>query len=491
MGSHPRILHAALCVAFVAVVAGWPGAGAVPAQAPAQEQLNVVVLMTDDQSLQTMRALPRTRALIGGQGATFTRSFVNYSRCCPSRATFLTGQYMHNHGVFTNDPPFGGYQRLDTSSYLPGWLQEAGYRTVHIGKFLNGYGRRLPEEVPPGWSEWYATVDPTSYRYWGYRMNENSDLRIYGRARDANYSSDQYSARAVETIERLAPDAEPFFLSVAFLAPHTGSPFEPGDPGVIGTPAIAPRHRGTFGTARLPRPPGFNERDVSDKPWSIRHRPRFGPRLTRAITALYRQQLASLLAVDEGIVSIVDALRDSGELDRTLILFTSDNGYFAGQHRVAFGKNLHYEPSTRVPLMLRGPGVQGGQRLRQLVTNADLAPTVLEAAGLAPRPRVDGRSLLPLARDPGLDWDRDLLIQSARGKRINMTALRSRRYMYVEYDNGEQELYDTRLDPYQLHSRHAAPGYARLRARLARRLRSLRSCSGRTCAGPLIRRAAG
>ena len=114
----------------------------------AQARPNIVVLMTDDQTFDSMSVLPKTRELIGNQGTTFTRSFANYSLCCPSRSTLYTGQYAHNHGVITNTPPHGGFTRLDTSNWLPLWLQAAGYRTMHVGKFLNGYGRDAPPTVP-------------------------------------------------------------------------------------------------------------------------------------------------------------------------------------------------------------------------------------------------------------------------------------------------------------------------------------------------------
>ncbi|HEY1277177.1 MAG TPA: sulfatase-like hydrolase/transferase, partial [Thermoleophilaceae bacterium] len=140
----------------------------------AQAKPNIVVLMTDDQTLESMSVMPKTRELLGERGTTFTRSFASYSLCCPSRATLFTGQYAHNHGVLSNNLPSGGYSRLDKTNWLPLWLQAAGYRTMHVGKFLNGYGRvSPPTEVPPGWNDWNATVDPSTYNYYGYTVNEN------------------------------------------------------------------------------------------------------------------------------------------------------------------------------------------------------------------------------------------------------------------------------------------------------------------------------
>ncbi len=479
----PFTLACALCAVLLAA----PSAGG-PAPAAAQQgqaRPNVVVLMTDDQTLRSMRALPRTRALIGDRGARFANSFVSNPRCCPSRATFLTGQYSHNNGVLTNGPPIGGWQRLrGTSNWLPNWLQAAGYRTVHTGKFLNHYGLDDPTEVPPGWDEWYGTIDPTTYRYYGYTVNENGTLRTYGRDHDPRYYSTDFAARrSVGIVERLAPAAQPFFLSVAFLAPHTGGPHEPGDPAGLGTPAIAERHRGAFAALPLPRGGSFDEADVTDKPPFLR-RPRLRPRAVAGIEALHRQRLQSLLAVDEAVAEIVAALQRSGELDNTLIVFTSDNGYMAGEHRLPHGKAKAYDPSIRVPLLIRGPGVPAGVQPQQMVVNADLAPTILDAARATARRVLDGRSLLPLTRDPALGVNRPVLVEIAKGAGILTTAIRTRGWMYAEHASGASELYDMAADPHQLHSLHASPALTPVRAALARRLARLRACRGSACWRP-------
>lgn len=483
-----KTLCALILCALCGALAVAPRAGGPPpadAAAPAARP-NVVVLMTDDQTLHSMRAMPRTKALIGDQGARFANSFVSNPRCCPSRATFLTGQYSHNNGVFTNGPPIGGWQRLrGTTNWLPSWLQAAGYRTVHVGKFLNHYGLDDPTEVPPGWDEWYGTIDPTTYRYYGYTVNENGQLRSYGRDRDPRfYSTDFASRRAAGIVDRLAPSSQPFFLSVAFLAPHTGSPHEPGDPPGLGTPAIADRHRGAFASLPLPRGGAFDEADVSDKPPFLR-RPRLRARKVGAIESLYRQRLESLLAVDEGIEQIVAALQTSGELDNTLIAFTSDNGYMAGEHRLPHGKAKAYDPSIRVPLMIRGPGIPAASQPQQPVVNADLAPTILDAAHATPGRVVDGRSLLPLTRDPALGRDRPLLVEIAKGAGMLTTAIRTSRWLYAEHVDGTHELYDMAVDPNQLHSLHTDPALASVRKRLARRLATLRTCRGVVCRQPL------
>jgi N-acetylglucosamine-6-sulfatase len=469
-----------LALALVALAAGGCGASPGPAQKP-DDRPNVVVLMTDDQTLESMRVMPGVRRLLVDRGTTFTRSFVSFALCCPSRATFLTGQYAHNHGVLGNRPPTGGYGRLDRRETLPVWLRRAGYRTMHVGKFLNRYGQDLgPYHVPPGWDDWHGSVDPFTYEYYGTMLNENGVLRSY----PSDYSTDLYAGRAEELIGRAAAGDRPFFLSVGFLAPHGGGPRELDDPAGLATPVPAPRHRDLFVAEPLPASvrAGFNESDVSDKPAFLRALPPIGAEQAETIEENYRQRLESLLAVDEAVVSIMNALRATGEIENTLVVFTSDNGFFHGEHRMPSEKMLVYEPSVRVPLIMRGPGVPAGAERGQLVTNADLAPTILDVADATAAKPQDGSSLLPLLADPRLEWGRDLLIEGPEGFNVtSFEALRTYRYVYVEYLTGERELYDLQRDPNELQSGHDDPAYAPVQAELARRLQALRVCAGRSC----------
>jgi N-acetylglucosamine-6-sulfatase len=470
-----RRTGAAAVVLALAVAAGVTRTDGAAAPTGGAARPNVVVIMTDDQTVESVRAMTNVRALLAGEGVTFANSFASYALCCPSRATFLSGQYAHNHGVMGNQPPLGGSARLDHANTLAVWLQRAGYRTVHVGKFLNGYGRDATPPVPPGWTEWYGSVDPSTYRFFGYTLNENGALRGYG-TDPASYQGDVYAAKAVELVQRLTPQSQPFFLSLAFLAPHSGGPREPGDPANQATPVPAPRHRNRFASEPLPQPPSFNEADVSDKPAAIGNRRLLGPRRIAAVRENYQQRLESLLAVDEAVARVVAALRAAGELDRTLIVFTSDNGFLHGEHRIPSGKVVVYEPSVRVPLILRGPGVARGRVQRDLVTNVDLAATILDAANAKAGRRLDGRSLLPLARDRNRRYGRDVLLETS-----SYSAIRTPRFKYVEHRSGEQELYDLAADPDELVSRHGDPVLAELKAELARRLARLRTCSGASC----------
>jgi arylsulfatase A-like enzyme len=436
---------------------------------------NVVVIMADDQTVESLRVMSNVRGLLSNRGVRFDNSFVSYSLCCPSRATFLTGQYAHNHRVLGNAAPNGGYDKLDHSNTLPVWLSRAGYATIHVGKYLNGYGRVRQTEIPAGWTEWHGSIDPSTYQFYNYTLNEGGRLVRYGAAA-SDYQADVYSRKAVEIIRRQQADPRPFFLSVAFLAPHSGGPREPGDPANMATPVPAPRHRNVFATQPLPTPPSFNEADVSDKPSGIRSRALIGPARVNAIRENYQQRLESLLAVDEAVAEIVKALEAIGEMNRTYIIFTADNGFFHGEHRVQTGKVLLYEPSVRIPLIMRGPGIPSGGRRSQLVANIDLAPTILAAARVRAGKPVDGRSLLPIARDRLLFWGRDVLLETP-----TYSAIRSPRWKYAEHVNGEKELYDLVADPDELVSRHADPRYARVQADLDQRLDRLKGCSGLAC----------
>ena len=449
-----------------------------------QTKPNIVVLMTDDQTVESMRVMTNVNTLLAARGTTFTNSFASYPLCCPSRATYITGQYGHNHTIMGNAAPSGGYDKLAPthSNTLPAWLRSAGYRTVHVGKYLNGYGRARPTEIPAGWAEWYGSTDPSTYSFYNYRLNENGRLVTYGTGA-ANYQTDVYGRKAVELIRRHAPSTQPFFLSVGFLAPHSGGPREAGDPANQATPVPAPRHRNRFASEPLPAPASFNEADVSDKPTGIRNRALIGPARANGIRENYQQRLESLLAVDEAIRGIVAALDASGEMNRTLIVFTADNGFFHGEHRVPAGKVLVYEPSVRVPLIIRGPGVPAGVRRTSLVANIDLASTILDAANARPGRRQDGRSLLPFARDGLLRSGRDVLLETP-----SYSAIRTPRFEFVQHANGEQELYDLTRDPQQLQSLHADGRFTAVKSALAARLGRLRACVGDACRrGPNLR----
>jgi arylsulfatase A-like enzyme len=483
----------ALAVGALALAIG-TGSPAPAAGAPQQAQPpNVVVVMTDDQTQASLSKMATVESELAGHGATFANNFTNWPLCCPSRSTFYTGQYAHNHHVLGNAPPDGGFTKFDDSSTLPLWLQAAGYHTIHIGKYLNGYGEGTsdPAYVPPGWDEWYAATGGTTQTVYDYQLNQNGSLVSYG-STAADFKQDVFSNLAVDAINRNAPGG-PFFLGVMYTAPHSGGPNPNPQPPANcgnGAPKPAPRHATAFDSEPLPLPPSFNEADLSDKPAAIQALPALTDTDVTDIQRRYRCRLESLLSVDEGVKRILDALTAAGELDNTLFVFTSDNGFFHGEHRVKTGKNRVYEEAIRVPLVIRGPGVPEGETVDDLSVNADLAPTILDATGATAGLTEDGRSLLPFAVHPDRFHGRELLLE--KGDVLDndddgvvpsgtFAAVRTSRYVYVENATGELELYDLEADPYQLQNQITNPAYDAVEAALAARLAPLRSCAGPSC----------
>jgi N-acetylglucosamine-6-sulfatase len=491
------LLGMSLLCASVALAPG--GSEAKKRHHPKQKRPNIVVIMDDDQSPEEQRFLPKTNAAIGGSGVTFDNSFVNYSLCCPSRATFLTGQYAHNHGVRTNQPPSGGYSKLAPTLYnsLPVWLQRAGYYTGHIGKFLNGYGTTSPDsEVPPGWNEWYGSLDNPdgyaggTYTAYGYTLNENGRIVHYGSTPDvvdpATFQTDIYSLKAADFIHRLAPSRKPFFLSVAPRDPHLEfGGFVPED-----NPRAAPRYEGVLAGASAPRNPDFNEADVSDKPSAIKSLAPLTPDQIQAVDARYRNKAEALLGVDDLVQNVVNTLAAAGELKNTVLVFTSDNGFFFGEHRVPRGKVQVYEPSIRVPLLIRAPGMPRGVHRRQPVSNVDLAPTILDFANARAGRLQDGISLVPLVQSrlnwPGRGLDLETYsnadsTEDPENPPLNYLGVRTDRYLYAQYGSGEQELYDLRVDPFELQNASGNPAYSSVLASLQRLLGGVAGCAGRSC----------
>jgi len=304
--------------------------------------------------------------------------------------------------------------------------------------------------------------------------------------------------KALGFIRGHAPDAAPFFLSVAFLAPHHESGHTQDLTGHLVRPA--PRHRGTYAGLQLPKPPNYNEDDMDDKPgFYARFNRRITPKREAAILTRLRERWESLLAVDEAVGEIIGELRRFGELDNTYVIFTSDHGYMQGEHRVRQGKMLPYDPSTQVPLLIRGPGIPRGRRSKALVGNVDLAPTILRATSTRLPRILDGRSILPFALNPRLRSFKPLLHETvgngaggkvntreggARGQQPRVPAwraVRTTRWLYVEYRGGYTELYNLRRDPFQMRSVSKNPDRRQDRRTLRRILGDLVGCKRAEC----------
>jgi N-acetylglucosamine-6-sulfatase len=478
----------------VAVLHGPGDAGAQPDAG--RQRPNVVVLLSDDQTVDEMRFMPEVRRLIGRAGAKFDADMTNWPLCCPSRATMLSGEYAHNHGVLGNRAPLGGFDRFDTAHDLPVWLHKAGYYTAHIGKLMNGY-ESSPVGVPPGWSEWHGSK--RTYWYYGVQLLEADGLHTYGSihentddpASPDRYNTTVFTDKAVDIIRQRAPSDRPFYLSVSYLAPHGGGPNRPDtdQPARCDATAKAPvEHLGDLESTPLPRPPSFDEADVSDKPAAIADRDPLSAKQIANATRNYRCRGESVMGIDDGAKRVVDALRATGELKNTLLIYTSDNGFFHGEHRIPSGKNQVYEEAVRVPLLIRGPGIPRRTEVGDITINADLVPTILDATGARADLPQDGRSLLPFIAHPDRFHGRELLLEQrsrdgddGEPRGTEYSAIRTDRYKLVDNATGETELYDLEHDPYELRNVHGDAAYAEAETALTERLAALRTCAGRSC----------
>ena len=506
----------ALCATAPALAASEDGpAAAQPARdakpaAKAPRRPNVVLIVTDDQAVPTLRpdTMPSLFQRVVAGGTRFTNAIVTTPLCCPSRASMLTGQYAHNHHVLRND-----YRQLrDKRNTLPKWLQRAGYRTIHVGKFLNLYRKAHgPEAEPaPGWDVWQTIQEPNTY--YEYDLSINGREVHYGSA-DRDYLTDVLSRRAARLVRRSAPRKRPFYLQLDHWAPHDSRGRGSGPCGGGADPVPAPVDEGLYAAERLPKPPSFNEEDVSDKPSFIQHQ---DPVDVETVERNYRCGLASLRAVDRGVEKVYRALEKTGELDDTVVVFTSDNGYLYGEHRLRY-KVDPYEEALRVPLVISLPPRlrAGAPRVPESdapVANIDLAPTILELAGATPCRRgseclvMDGRSLLTLLRGDPAAWPQDrALAVEYTGRNTGFSScsyrgIRTLGHLYVEHTlvpnfttgacepTVEVEHYDLAADPFQLENLYPAdPGTrgAAEQGELANRLAGLRICSGIAGRDPL------
>lgn len=441
---------------------------------------NVVVIMTDDQRVDDTKVMRQVRRLITRRGTTFRNAYATFPLCCPSRASYFTGQYAHNHGVLGNTPPNGGVTRLDDTSTIATDLDGAGYRTGLIGKYLNGYPGywRASGHLPPGYDVWQPIV--TTYSAYGWRQLIDGEEVEWGGGK-RSYATDVYAREAKAFIRDSAKDVAPFFLTVVPNAPHV----ERGSRSPRYNPRPARRHKDILEGYPFPEPAAFNEADLSDKPSFISDNARV---VRRQVKQQRLARLESLLAVDDLVNSVIRTLKTQGALSNTLVVFTSDNGFQYGEHRLA-AKNVVYEESIRVPLVARGPGMPAGTTVRSPAANIDVPATIYDLTGVEPTLTLDGVSLYDLIGDPAFA-DRDLLIETQLSGTAPRTsqAVRTRRYLYAEHDTDldpatapELELYDLRNDPYELESLHDDPDFADLRAELADRLDELRDCAGASC----------
>ena len=410
------ILAGMAVVAVTVVIAAGRGALA----ADTQERPNIVVIMTDDQDNDSLPVMRHLLSFIGGGWVNFTAAFANDAKCCPSRATFLTGQYSHHHGVTANGRGFN----LDDSSTLAVWLDQAGYYTGLVGKYLIGFPWDLRKNyVPPGWDVFDHSYKPV----------------------------DVQTKSALAFLDG-APAGEPFFLYLAYTAPHhTAAP---------------PERYQDIDVYIPPRRPNFNEEDVSDKPLWVRREPLLSEAVIREWDKERANSQRELLAIDDGVLAIMEKLAARGDLDNTYVIFLGDQGFSWGSHRWIY-KNCPYVECSRFPLLIRVP--RGDNRVEpRLVSNADLAPTIAELAGATMAGREpDGRSFAELLRNPATVWAEGVLLERHHGDDASrFYAVQTTWNMYAEYLNGDVELYDMVADPYQMSNVVDDPAYVAVRAEM-------------------------
>jgi N-acetylglucosamine-6-sulfatase len=423
---------------------------------------NLILIVTDDLDKVVYERSTLNTAW-APEGASFGNALVTTSLCCPSRASILRGQYAHNTGLVNNDndEPAGGaaYFRghgLDARTVAT-ILRDYGYETWFGGKYLNGYetAMGLDGYVPPGWDHWRSYLSPFS-------ANVDGRTVFF-----IQHYTDWLSLQATTFVENQRNSSEPFFMEIA--------PWDTHEP-----LWIPPRHEDTYLQEQAPRPPSFDETDVSDKPRWVRDDPPITDRQAASFDQQQVLRMQSALTLEDLCRNLIEALRRTDELDSTYLIFTSDNGYHMGLHGIRATKFTPYTEAHEVPLVVRGQGVPRGASFDELVGNIDLAPTLLDLAGAAVPGWMDGRSLKPFVDGSAPNsWRTSLLIEGAKSGSRGRPAYSGVRYqerVYVEYTNGEEEYYNLKVDPYQLENRPQEVPHE-----MRQRLDALKSCSGDNC----------
>ncbi|HEX2467694.1 MAG TPA: sulfatase-like hydrolase/transferase [Solirubrobacterales bacterium] len=510
---------AALCVAALACL--FTLASTAPdVEAAKKKRLNFLVIQTDDgpRSAYTQKVMPNTFKKIVDKGVRFTEAMTTTPLCCPSRMSLLTGQYSHNHRVTTNFYP----KLRGKRNTLPVWLERKGYRTVHVGKFANGYerGRSSDARVAPGWTDWFTNMSKA--RYFDYDLSVNGKRVHYGsnaRAHQTRVVTRRSAGLIRKHFGRKRTRKQPLYLQADYYAPHTGQGGEGRCNGYAAVPL--PGDQGVFEGEPLPQPPSFDEQNVSDKPSFVQQTPSLTEESISRLSVRYRCALEALHGVDRGVKKLLKTLRRQRALNDTVVIFLNDNGFFFGEHRLASRlptdqggkfepKVVPYEEAYRVPLYVRAPKrVRGGDRGAATssapVANIDIAPTILDLARAVPCRRkggkdcrlLDGTSFAPLLRGKTSSFptDRALLVEyKGRGNLpvCVYSGVVTPRTTYVEHTEvrlpeggctpaDEREHYDLADDPFQLGNLFPAPPGSELedeQEALEARLDLLRNCAG-------------
>jgi N-acetylglucosamine-6-sulfatase len=446
---------------------------------------NIVFVLTDDLSMDLIRYMPQVQAL-ERRGLTFRNYFVTDSLCCPSRASIFTGEFPHDTHVLTNTPPTGGFDAFhsfgDEARSFNVALQRSGYQTAMMGKYLNGYLYEpgvAPSYVPPGWNTW--DVAGWGYPEYNYELNDDGLVRRYGHS-PRDYLTDVLTRFGVRFINHAAHAGQPFFLELATFAPHT--PYTP-----------APRYLHAFRGLRAPRPRSFDVLPRFAPQWLADH-PRLTPPQLAQIDGAFRKRVQSVQAVDDMLARVRSALAADGLLNNTYVVFSSDNGLHTGEYRLTPGKLTAFDTDIHVPLVIAGPGIRPHSTTGAMAENVDLADTFAELGGTSLTS--EGHSLVPLlrgGREPQ-GWRDAALIEhegdvsslsnpdaqtAITGNPPSYDAIRTPQSLYVEYRNGQRELYDLKADPAELDNVIDTTAQ-RVKTRLHEALSALKTChTGSAC----------
>ncbi|KAF2635653.1 Arylsulphatase [Massarina eburnea CBS 473.64] len=352
---------------------------------------NFVFIITDDQDLHlsSMDYMPFVQKHFGQGGTFYKRHYCTISICCPSRVSLLTGKAAHNTNVTDVSPPFGGYPKFISQGfndkYLPVWLQEAGYNTYYTGKLMNGHSTSTYNDpFVSGWNGSDFLIDPGTYLYWNATFQRNHSPPS---SFPDDYSTDLVNEKGLDFLNVAANGSKPFFLGIAPIAPHAvtkSGNFSPPDP--------APRHQDLFPDLKAPRTDNFNPEEPSGASW-VFNLERLNDTVIEHHDDFYRRRIQSLQAVDELVDNVINRLTEQNLLDNTYIIYTSDNGFHIGQHRLQPGKTCAFEEDINVPFYIRGPGIEKGKTVDLVTTHTDIVPTLFELAGIELRDDFDGKPM--------------------------------------------------------------------------------------------------
>ena len=449
---------------------------ATPDWAPYSTQPNILMITADDLAYEDLEFMPHTRSLLAAQGTSLTEAIAPTPICVPARASLLTGQYSQNHHTVTINGERGGYEAMDHTGTLPEALQEAGYDTLFAGKYLNGYGLDgTAKDVPPGWTDWRATTDMSTYNFIRPRINHNGKLTTYNR-----YTTYLMRDQANEMISEPERAEKPWYMWLNYVAPHHGGPADPDDPEGTSTTRPADEDKHSFDGLELPDVP-YMFQTPSDAPRISPSHKFFDAEGRAELRIAHEQRVEAVQALDRAVASHVLRLQETGQLANTIIIFSSDNGYTTGGHNIN-GKLMHYRETQRIPLMLRGPGIPAGRSLSTGVGNPDIATTVMAIAGAEPGRTQDGVNIMPWLDAPA--QNRALPLSAWRvndGHKQIYSGIRFGDWTYARFSDGSEELYDLADDPYQIRSLARLPEYADQLAELRGLSEKYADCAGDTC----------